>query len=128
MSKARIKGDIKQWKAGVFQDCEVLSQIDLSKRVKTIPKHFFHGCKKIKKIVLPENVKEIQAKAFWKCRRLRTIVIRSKKLEQVHKKTFCGLPEDVVIYVPKEKLKEYRDLFRESGIALNKITLKGLEE
>lgn len=135
LTKVRIKGEIKPWRyslwrTGVFQNCTSLSQVNLSKRVETIPKKIFEGCKKIKKVVLPENVKEIQARAFGKCRNLRTIVIRSKKLERVHSKVFYGLLGGIDIYVPKEKLKEYRKLFRESGIDLdlNKITLKGLEE
>lgn len=82
--------------------------------------------KKVKKLTIPSTVKlkgktykvtGIQSKAFKGCKNLKMIIIRTTKLtnKSVSAAAFKGLSKNVIIKVPKKKLKAYKKLFKKKG-------------
>ena len=90
----------------------------VSCKVTAITKDAFKSCKKVTKIMLPDTVNEIGKATFKGCSRLKVIVIKSKLLNEnnLSNGVFKGVSAKVVIKVPKDKVKEYRKLFRKKGL------------
>ncbi|MDO4632378.1 MAG: leucine-rich repeat protein [Eubacteriales bacterium] len=74
--------------------------------------------KKLKLLFLPDTITEIGEKAFSGCTRLRKIEIVSKKLKKkkIGKNAFAGIGKNAVIFVPKNKVKNYRSLMTARGL------------
>lgn len=84
------------------------------------------GNKKATKVTIPEKVSingitykvtKIEDKVFSGCNKLKTIIIKSSKFTSntVSKKAFNGMPKNVTIKVPKNKVKEYQKIFKKKG-------------
>lgn len=137
-----------------FANCENLESIRLPKNLKVIEESLFYGCKKLSKVKLSASVKKIESDAFsgsgitrieipenvtgfhkgeyWynegifdDCKKLKVITIKSKKLNHIYKGAFSGLKKDVVIKVPKSKLKKYKKMFRKAGLN-KKVKVKAI--
>ncbi len=65
-------------------------------------------------ITIPENVEIIGALAFEECSELKTLYIKSKKIKKIGKRIFRNIFHEVIVYVPKSKLKKYRKMFSQS--------------
>lgn len=74
--------------------------------------------KHYKHIILGKKITTIGSKAFYKCKNLKSITIRSTgiKKSQIAKNAFAGIGKEVIIYVPKEKLKSYKKMFYAKGL------------
>ncbi|MBQ4463237.1 MAG: hypothetical protein II915_02350, partial [Eubacterium sp.] len=79
-------------------------------------------------IDLPKNIKTIKngdlgRKVFEPTKiqlptvNLRQIILRSKKIKTIQKNSFSGLAPDVVIRVPKDRLKKYKKMLYASGMS-----------
>ena len=84
----------------------------------------------IKQIAIPKNVKYIKKRewgggVFAYCKNLKIIEIKSKKIESCFKGAFDGMNTNVVIKVPKSKLKEYKAMFQKSRLS-KKVKIKGV--
>ena len=85
-------------------------------KVTAIDKNAFSGCKKLKKVVIGANVTTIKANAFKKCKKLKTIIVKTKKLKNLDKAAWKGISSKAVIKVPAKQYKEYKKVFRKSGL------------
>lgn len=129
-----------------FADCENLVSIKLPENLKVIDEQVFRNCKKLSEVKLPESVEKIKIGAFMgsgltkivipknvtsfykkkgmygkdgifqDCKKLKLIEIKSKKLNNVYKYALTGIKKNVIIKVPKSKLKKYKKLFAKGGL------------
>ena len=152
LKEINISNSVKKIGSGAFVDCINLKTIKLPNNLKIINEYLFYGCKNLTKVIIPESVTTIYAGAFqesgikqivipenvkyikkgeWSdgvfadCKNLKTIEIKSKKIESCFKGAFDGVNTNVVIKVPKSKLKEYTAMFQKSGLS-KKIKIKGV--
>lgn len=72
----------------------------------------------IKCITIPENVTSIGKYAFEGCIHLKRVIIKSKKLKKVGKDAFYDTDKNLVVYVPKDKIDDYRKMLWK-GAAFN---------
>ena len=86
-----------------------IKKIKLPAKLKTIGKSAFED-QKFKELTIPSNVEKIGSHAFSGCQSLNKIVIKSKKLKKIGTLAFEDIGHNVVIYVPKEKEQEYREM------------------
>ncbi|MCR5388434.1 MAG: leucine-rich repeat domain-containing protein [Lachnospiraceae bacterium] len=81
----------------------------------------------IKSVVIGSNVKLIGSACFKGCTALTKVTIKSKKLKTVNMKAFYNLSKSCYIYAYNSKLKTYKKLIQNSGLAkTTKITMKKL--
>jgi hypothetical protein len=90
-------------------------------KVTSVQTEAFKNCKKLKSITIGSNITAINKRAFQGCSSLKTITIKSTKLtaKSLSSKAFAGIGKNVVIKVPKGKLKAYTKLFRKKGLSKN---------
>ena len=93
-----------------------MKTIKLSAKLKTIGKWAFSG-QKFTELTIPSNVEKIGTHAFSGCQSLNKIVIKSKKLKKIGTLAFEDIGHNVVIYVPKEKEQEYREMITATTIS-----------
>ena len=138
-----------------FADCDNLRAVNLPKNLKVIEEDVFRNCKKLSSVTLPSGVEKIEMGAFrgsgitrieipenvtgfckkkgeygkdgvfQGCKKLKKIIIKSKKLDTVYNYAFTGIKKDVVIKVPKSKMKKYRKLFAK-GKLNTKVKVKAI--
>ena len=87
-------------------------------KITGIKENAFQNCPKLKSATIGKNIKNIGEKAFYQCKKLNKIIVKTTLLKEknVGKNAFRGINENVIIIVPKSKLKMYRKLFRARGI------------
>lgn len=134
MESIRLPKNLKTIRASLFCGCKKLSHVKLPDSVEKIEMNAFSRSG-ITSIVIPENVTELHSNKegkkygnrglFEDCKKLETITIRSKKLKHIYKGAFEKLKKDVVIKVPKSKLKKYKKMFREAGLN-KKVKVKAI--
>lgn len=102
-----------------FAGCERLTEVKLPKTLKKIKWGSFTGTG-LKRIVIPENVEQIERNAFGvsfgKRSPLKKVVIKSKKIKIWEEDIFKNANKNLVIQVPKSKLKEYSKALRSKGL------------
>jgi hypothetical protein len=88
-------------------------------KVTSVQTEAFKNCKKLKSITIGNNITSIDKRAFKGCSSLKTITIKSTKLtaKSLSSKAFAGIGKNVVIKVPKGKLKAYTKLFHKKGLS-----------
>lgn len=88
-------------------------------KVTAIAANAFAKNKKLKQVSLGKNINTIGKKAFYKCSNLKVITIKSKKLtaKKIGKQAFSKTPKNVIIKVPKGKLKSYKKILRSKGLS-----------
>ena len=86
--------------------------------VTAIEKNAFKNNKKVNFIVVGKNVSKIGATAFMNCTKLKKITFQTTKLvkKNLTKTTFKGVKTSVRIAVPKNKVKTYKNLFKNAGL------------
>ncbi len=81
----------------------------------------------VKSVVIGSNVQLIGSAAFKGCTSLTKVTIKSKKLKTVNLKAFYNLSKSCYIYAYNSKLKKYKKLIENSGLAkTTKITMRKL--
>ena len=106
-----------------FSRCEGLSSVIIPNNVATIGDNAFSSCKKLNSITIGNSVTFIGGYAFQNCDDLisitclcqkkpslgyRTYVLRSSGDEWLEFTTFDGIRKDCYLYVPREKIEDYR--------------------
>ena len=131
LKEIKLPENLKVVNESLFYGCENLENIKMPESVTTIYAGAFQGSG-IKQIVIPKNVRYIKKGEWWSeegifadCKNLKTIEIKSKKIESCFKGAFDGVNTNVVIKVPKSKLKEYKSMFQKSGLS-KKIKIIGV--
>lgn len=96
-----------------FEWC-ALKSVHLPKSLKKLKPRCFCGVP-LQKVIIPENVQEIGKETFC-TDTLRRVIIRSKKITHWGKDIFGEGSRDLVIEVPKSRLKEYRKQLYAKGL------------
>ncbi|MBS5932283.1 MAG: leucine-rich repeat protein [Clostridiales bacterium] len=152
LTEVIIPESVKKIGFEAFGECTKLKKVELPKSLKVVSEYLFFDSKSLTSVKLPESVTTIYAGAFQEsgikqivipknvkyikkgdqgngvfadCKNLKTIEIKSKKIESCFKGAFDGVNTNVVIKVPKSKLKEYKAMFQKSGLS-KKVKIKGV--
>lgn len=115
LQKVIIRPGLKKLKMGAFWLCSGLKEVVLSEGLEIIGRRCFSGCVALKEISLPKTVQEIKDEAFDSCS-LRRVIIKSEKITHWGKDIFRQASKNLVIEVPKRKLKEYRKQLYDKGL------------
>ena len=119
LKKAIFSEGVETIEGSAFWSCEKLTRVKLPKSLKKIGA----GCfcvTGLKKVVIPENVEVIGNRAFVQYSveksPLRRVVIKSKKIRKWGKDIFDDAGRDLVIEVPRSRLRSYEAALREKGL------------
>ena len=88
-----------------------IEEIKLPKNLRNIGESAF-SAQSFKNFMIPENVESIDKEVFEECNYLETVIIKSKKIKKVQEPIFKR--KNVTVYVPKDKVKEYKKWLREA--------------
>lgn len=91
----------------------------ISYSVTSVCERAFRSNKRVKKVSLGSRVDKIGKEAFANCRNIKVLYIYSPRLKasDIGENAFKGINKGVKISVPKAKMKEYKELFREKGLS-----------
>ena len=91
----------------------------ISYSVTSVCERAFRSNKRVKKVSLGSRVDKIGKEAFANCRNIKVLYIYSPRLKasDIGENAFKGINKRVKISVPKAKMKEYKELFREKGLS-----------
>lgn len=84
-------------------------------RVTKIAKNACKDCKKLKNVVIGKNITKIEANAFANNKKLKILQIKSTTIKSVGKNALKGTNKNLVLKVPKKKLKAYKKLWKGKG-------------
>ena len=92
--------------------------IRIGGNIRRIGDRAFARCKQVYDVDLAATVSTLGDEVFSGCRRLKTLTIRSTRMtdKTLSKNTFKGIPSSTVIKVPKNKLTQYKKLFKKCGL------------
>ena len=76
-------------------------------KVKRLDETFLYNLK-LERVSIPASVEYIMETAFEQCRSLKTITMKGDSVPKLEDDAFRFLPEDFVIYVPRNAVKAYR--------------------
>ena len=87
----------------------------ISYSVTSVCERAFRSNKRVTKVSLGSRVDKIGKEAFANCRNIKVLYIYSPRLKasDIGENAFKGINKGVKISVPKAKMKEYKELFRE---------------
>lgn len=100
-----------------------LKRIELPNSLQIIGRGAFENQLKLKRITIPANVKKIGDNVFWNCPNLTRMIIKSKKLKYIGEDILVGAEKKVIVKVPKECKKNYKDMISK-GIENSVIRFK----
>ena len=125
LTSITIGKNVKAIGKNAFANCAKLSSVKGMKALTSIGNQAFAGCKSLKTFTITSKVKKLGAKIFDKDKKLSAIIIKSSKLtsKNVNKTAFNGTKSNVVVKVPKSKLKAYKTLLKKKGLS-SKATVK----
>ncbi len=86
-----------------------IEQIKLPLKLRKIGDSAF-SFQHVKCITIPQNVTNIGKKAFEGCIHLKRVIIKSRKLKKIGRDAFYDTDENLVVYVPRDKIDDYRRL------------------
>ena len=91
----------------------------ISYSVTSVCERAFRSNKRVTKVSLGSRVDKIGKEAFANCRNIKVLYIYSPRLKasDIGENAFKGINKRVKISVPKAKMKEYKELFREKGLS-----------
>lgn len=127
LTSITIGKNVKAIGKNAFANCSKLSSVKGMKAVASIGDQAFASCKSLKSFTIPSKVKKIGSKIFNKDKKLSTITVKSSKLSSktVNKTAFKGLRSNIVVKVPKSKLKVYKALLKTKGLSAKATVKKG---
>lgn len=125
ITKVVIGANVTTIGKNAFNGCKKLKTVKIGKNVTAIKANAFKGCTALTSLTLPARVTKIGANAFSGCKKLKTLTIKSKKMtsKTLAKNAFKGLTKTTTIKVPKNKLKDYKKLFKNKGLS-SKVAVK----
>lgn len=126
MKKVVLPSGVEE--AGGFWENKNLTEVVLPQRLQKIYNAAFLKCPNLKCITIPKYVKSIGSSAFYGCKSLKTIIVQSELLESVGEDALKNILENATIYVPEDKLEEYKDLFRNKGTNIRRMKWKTLKD
>ena len=91
----------------------------ISYSVTSVCERAFRSNRRVTKVSLGSRVDKIGKEAFANCRNIKVLYIYSPRLKasDIGENAFKGINKGVKISVPKAKMKEYKELFREKGLS-----------
>ena len=91
----------------------------ISYSVTSVCERAFRSNRRVTKVSLGSRVDKIGKEAFANCRNIKVLYIYSPRLKasDIGENAFKGINKRVKISVPKAKMKEYKELFREKGLS-----------
>jgi len=101
-------GNILELTSCVFKNCTNLKHIVFETKLIFISNNVFEGCTSLEKIIFPFEVAHINSYAFKNCDNLKKIIFKSKIAPEINKNTFSYIPDDCIIYVPRNS-KGYKN-------------------
>ncbi len=119
LEEAKLPNNLRTIENKLFYYSQNLSYCELPKSLIAIKDEAF-AYTKIREITVPSNVETLGNNGdnlgiFNNCDKLKKIRITSKKLKTVNPGALSGLPDGVVIEVPKECHLKYSVLFKQAG-------------
>ena len=99
----------------VLGGCECLQEVYLPDSVENIYAHAFADTA-IKELTIPPILKQIGACFLDGNSKIERLRIESSYQGQFEKDTFAGMNPDVVVEVPKEKIKDYKKMLYTHGL------------
>lgn len=129
LTEVSLPEGLKEIGGYAFKNCASLEEIVLPGSVTKLGRSVFSGCKTLKEADISENIEKIGKNVFYGCSSLEKLVIRSDKLtaDSVAVGAFAKVPGSMVIYVPAEKVTEYKALFRSKGLS-RKVKVTAISE
>ena len=91
----------------------------ISYSVTSVCERAFRSNRRVTKVSLGSRVDKIGKEALANCRNIKVLYIYSPRLKasDIGENAFKGINKRVKISVPKAKMKEYKELFREKGLS-----------
>lgn len=124
LKKVVIGSNVTAIGTKAFSGCKNLTSVTIGKNVVEIGASAFSNCTKLTSLVIPAKVAKIGSNAFSGCKKLKKLEIKSRKLNAkgLNKKALKGIPEKVLVRVPKGKKAVYQKLLCQKGLGKkNKI-------
>lgn len=97
-----------------FKGQKKLETVSVGNYVKNVGDEVFANCLKLKKIQFGNDLTKLGKKVLYHDKKLAKIIFNGKKLRQIGKKTFEGVPHDVDIRGVRSKVKFYAALIKKS--------------
>ena len=95
-----------------FYNCQNLTGVTLSDKLKSISKLAFANCAKIQSITIPASVETIDQGAFYNCAALANVVMDSQsKLTTINDSAFAYCSKLTTISIPASVTRIYDDVF-----------------
>ncbi|MBR4759097.1 MAG: leucine-rich repeat protein, partial [Lachnospiraceae bacterium] len=108
-----------------FKGNKKIQSVVIPASVTQVGNNAFEGCKNLKTVVIGKRIKKLGANLFKGCGKLKTVTIKSTGLsaDNVNKKAFTGVGNEVIFKVPKKQKKVYTAMFRKKGLP-KKVKIK----
>lgn len=109
-----------------MQNNKKIKNLVIGDHVRTIGESAFSGCNKMTKVTIGKtpgsSLTAIGKSAFKGCKKLGKVTIKSTKLSIVGKQAFKGAKGSLKVKAPSVKLKNYKKIFKKSGLKAKQIT------
>lgn len=93
---------------------ENLTEVTIPEALIVIDDYNFYSCPQIAEVVIPEKVSFIGTYSFAFCDNLRSVTFEGE-VPYIGSECFTGLAEDVVFYVPDDRVEEYAAVLPEGA-------------
>lgn len=91
-------------------------------QVTAVGSNAFKNNRNLTSVSIGKNVTRIGAKAFYGTKKLKKLTIKSKQLQTVGKRAVLRSNKKLTVKVPSSKVKSYKKLFKNKGLAKIKVT------
>lgn len=93
---------------------ENLTSVTIPENLIAIDEYNFYSCPQITEVVLPAKVSFIGTYSFAYCDNLQSVTFMGE-VPRMETECFVGLAEDVVFYVPEDRMEEYAEALPEGS-------------
>lgn len=115
LKKVKLPTKVTSIKDEMFYGCKKLTNVTLGNNTTTVGNSAFSGCSSLKSITIPSRVRTLGSKAFYNCKNLKKITVKGTTLRKVGSSALKKINGQVVIKVPKSKVRKYTSLFKGKG-------------
>lgn len=92
----------------VFFNCDVLTNIEMPRGVRSIGSTAFGYCNKLVSVTIPDSIKSIEEKAFSNCVSLKRVIVKANTPPTIQANAFLEVPTTCVFEVPTEAVEAYK--------------------
>lgn len=108
-----FRTDVEYIGVAAFQNCYMLSEMVLPRKIRIIEKFMFKSCTQLRRIKIPPILEEIRTSAFFGCNMLEEIALHNKKeLSKIDNDVFAGCHKLENVILPANLKRLSRGLFR----------------